>query len=185
MGQAIGTLLPLQLLPLRLRLWLSELLFRPLSPSTYRVSWHRVIKGPCDPTEVEAMQFIRLQTRIPIPRIIAVHTEKETHGIFIEMEYVEGEPLESAWDHLSTCERDVIFADIKTHLSCLRELQPPAQDIVSSAFSNPLHDGRIGARFFGPMNHTEFISLTRGHLRMEEVAEFLGPEVAKVYTTRY
>ncbi|KAI1071503.1 hypothetical protein LB507_005279 [Fusarium sp. FIESC RH6] len=185
MGQAIGALLPLRLLPLRLRLWLGELLFRPLGPPAFRVSWHRVIKGPCDPTEVEAMQFIRLHTRIPIPRIIAVHTEKETRGIFIEMEYVEGEPLESAWDHLSTCERDAIFADIKTHLSCLRELQPPAQDIVSSAFSNPLHDGRIGARFFGPMNHTEFISLTRGHLRMDDVAEFLGPEVAKVHTTRY
>ena len=131
------------------------------------------------------MQFVALHTHIPIPRIIAVHTEKETGSIYIEMAYVEGECLGSAWCHLSIGERDAIFADIKTHLSCLRELQPPAQDIVSSAFSNPLHDGRIGARYFGPMNHTEFLSLTRGHLRMEDVVEFLGPEVAQVHTSRY
>ncbi|KAH7184807.1 kinase-like domain-containing protein [Fusarium flagelliforme] len=185
MGQAIGTLLPLRLLPLRLRLWLGNLLFRPLSHSTVRVSWHRIIKGPCDPPEVEAMQFVARHTRIPIPRIHAIHTEKKTGCIFIEMAYVEGECLDSAWDHLSTGERDAIFADIKTHLSCLRELQPPAQNTVSSALSNPSYDCRIGARFFGPMNHTEFHSLARGHLRMEDVAQFLGQEVAKVHTSRY
>jgi hypothetical protein len=131
------------------------------------------------------MQFVALHTRIPIPRIHAVHAEKKTGSIFIEMAYVEGKCLDSAWNHLSTGERDTIFADIKHHLSCLRELQPPAQDTVSSAFSNPLHDCRIGARFFGPMNHIEFHSLARGHLRMDDVAQFLGQEVAKVHTTCY
>ncbi|POR35148.1 Protein kinase-like domain protein [Tolypocladium paradoxum] len=179
MGLSIGTLFPL-----RLRLWLGKLLFRPLGPSTVRVSWHRLIKGPCDPPEVEAMQYVASHTTIPVPRIYAVHTE-ENGSIYIEMAYVQGGNLDSAWSGLSTDQRDTIFADIKQHMSSLRELQPPTQGIVSSALQNPAYDCRIGARFYGPMNHDEFHSLARGHLRMEDVAPFLGEEVAKVHTARY
>lgn len=99
-------------MPLRLRLWLGRLLFRPIGPSTVRVSWHCIIKGPCDPPEVEAMQYVASHTAIPVPRIYAVHTE--ANGlIYIEMAYVRGDDLDSAWSRLSTDQRDTIFADIK------------------------------------------------------------------------
>lgn len=62
MGQSIGSLFPL-----RWRLWLGNLLFRPLGPITYRVSWHGVIKGPCDPTEIEAMNYVAAHTTVPVP----------------------------------------------------------------------------------------------------------------------
>ncbi|KAH7015630.1 kinase-like domain-containing protein [Ilyonectria destructans] len=179
MGLSIGTLFPL-----RLRLWFGKLLFRPLGPSTVRVSWHRLIKGPCDPPEVEAMQYVASHTKIPVPRIYAIHTG-ENGSIYIEMAYIKGDDLDMAWSGLSTDQKNTIFADIKQHLACLRELQPPKQDIVSSALQNPAYDGRIGARFYGPLSHEEFHSLARGHLRMEDVAEFLGQEVAKVHTARY
>lgn len=179
MGQSIGSLFPL-----RWRLWLGKRLFRQLGPFTVRVSWHRLIKGPCKPTEVEAMQYVATHTTIPVPRIYAVHTEKNG-SIYIEMAYVQGDSLDSAWRRMSVDEKDTVFADIKQHVSCLRELQPPTQDIVSSALQNPAFDCRIGACFYGPLNHDEFHSLARGHLRMEDVAPFLGPEVAKVHTSRY
>ncbi|KAH6983336.1 kinase-like domain-containing protein [Ilyonectria sp. MPI-CAGE-AT-0026] len=179
MGLSIGTLFPL-----RLRLWFGRLLFRPLGPYTVRVSWHRVIKGPCDPPEVEAMQYVASHTKIPVPRIYAIHVG-EKGSIYIEMAYIKGDDLDTAWSGLSTDQKNTIFADIKQHLACLRGLQPPKQDIVSSALQNPAYDGRIGARFFGPLSHKEFHSLARGHLRMEEVAEFLGQDVAKVHTSRY
>lgn len=178
MGLSIGTLFPL-----RLRLWLGKLLFRPLGPSTVRVSLHRVIKGPCDPPEVEAMQYVASHTTIPVPRIYAIHTKNGF--IYIEMAYIQGSTLDCAWGGLSTDQRDTIIADIKQHISSLRELQPPTQGIVSSALQNPAYDCRIGARFYGPINNDEFHSLARGHLRMEDVAPFLGEEVAKVHTSRY
>ncbi|KAK4133387.1 kinase-like protein [Trichocladium antarcticum] len=178
MGQSIGTLFPL-----RLRLWFGSLLFRPLGPSTSRVSWHRVIKGPCDPPEIEAMRYVASHTTIPVPKIYAIH--KDNGYIYIEMAYIQGDTLDRVWRHLSTDQRHNIFADIKQHLSCLRELQPPTQDIVCSALQNPAYDCRIGARFYGPMNHDEFHSLARGHLRMEDVATSLSPEVHKVHTGRY
>ncbi|KAJ4265308.1 hypothetical protein NW762_004593 [Fusarium torreyae] len=101
------------------------------------------------------------------------------------MEYVKGDTLDSVWDYLSTGQRDTIFADIKQHLGCLRDLQPPAQNLVSSAFQNPAYDVRIGYRFFGPMSHDEFHSLARGHLHWDDVEQSLGQEVAKVHTSRY
>lgn len=173
----------LALFPLRWRLWLGKLLFRPLDHSVVRVSWHRLIKGPCDPPEVEAMEFVAKHTTIPVPKIYALHPG-EKDSIYIEMAYIQGKTLESAWAGLSMEQKDTIFADIKRHISCLRQLQPPAQDIVSSAYQNPAYDCRIGARYFGPMNHDEFHSLARGHLRMEDVP-LLGDELAKTHTTRY
>ncbi|KAK7428054.1 hypothetical protein QQZ08_005486 [Neonectria magnoliae] len=101
------------------------------------------------------------------------------------MAYVQGDDLDSVWDDLSTDQKDTIFADIKQHLSSLRNLELPAQNIVCSALQNPAYDCRIGARFFGPLNHEEFHSLARGHLRLEDVGLCLGPEAAKVHTAHY
>ncbi|KAL2260034.1 hypothetical protein VTK26DRAFT_6103 [Humicola hyalothermophila] len=181
MGQSfsIGSLFPL-----RFRLWLGNALFRPLGPKTVRVSWHRVIKGPCDPPEIEAMQYIASHTAIPVPKIYAVHTQDRF--IYIEMAYIRGDDLGTVWAGLSTDERNTIFADIKHYVSCLRALQPPAQDIVGSAFRNPAYDCRIGFQFFGPMTHDEFHSLARKHPRMDDVkAGVLGQAVAATHTARY
>ncbi|EFY87368.1 hypothetical protein J3458_015500 [Metarhizium acridum] len=178
MGQSIGSLFPL-----RWRLWLGKLLFRPLGPSTFRVSWHRVIKGPCDPTEVEAMNYVAAHTTVPVPKVYAVHTEGQL--IYIEMAFIRGETLESAWDNLSKGQMTAIFDDLKNHLSSLRALQPPEQGMVSSALQNPAFDCRIGFRFFGPVSHDGFHSLTRGHLIIEDVEPFLGQEVAKTHTSSY
>lgn len=172
------------LLPLRLRLWLGNRLFRSLGSKTTRVSWRRVIKGPCDPPEIEAMQYVAEHTTVPVPRIFAVHTEKNRF-IYIEMAYVPGDTLEMAWAGLSTDQRTTVFADIKQQLSSLRELQPPTQDVVCSAFQNPAYDCRIGFRFFGPMNLDEFHSLARKHLMMEEVEAGLGRDVATTHTSCY
>jgi hypothetical protein len=108
------------------------------------------------------MQYVASHTTIPVPKIYAIHTEEDGY-IYIEMAYVQGDTLDRAWSGLSTDQRNTIFADIKQHLSCLRELQPPTQDLVSSALQNPAYDCRIGARFYGPLNHDEFHSLARGH----------------------
>lgn len=104
------------------------------------------------------------------------------------MEYIWGETLDSAWrteGRLSQSQKKAIFADIEKYVSVLRELQPPAEDLVASALGNPAYDVRIGCRFFGPFYHHDFHSLARSHLRMEDVATVLGEEVAKVHTASY
>lgn len=180
MGQLISALVPL-----RFRLWLGKKLFAPLPSCVVRVSWHRVVKGPCDPPEVEAMQYIAEHTIIPVPKVYAVHIWDQR--IYIEMEYINGKDLENAWldDSLTLDEKKTIFADIKQYVSILRELQPPKADLVSSALQNPAYDIRIGSRFFGPFNVRDFHSLTRGHLHMDDVEPYLGEEVMKVHTGSY
>lgn len=133
------------------------------------------------------MQFITQNTSIPIPKVYAIHVTRNQQ-IYIEMEYIQGESLDTAWRKeggLSQDQKSVIFADIKGYISILRELQPPQEDLVGSAFNNPIYDARVGARFFGPFNHGDFHSLIRRHLRMEDITTVLGEEVAKVHNTSY
>ncbi|ROT37804.1 kinase-like protein [Sodiomyces alkalinus F11] len=180
MGQSIGTLFPL-----RFRLWLGRKLYRPFNSSVVRVSRHRVIKGPCDPPEVEAMQYIAEHTTIPVPKVYKVHTTSD-HRIYIEMEYVEGVTLDSAWrkeGRLTPEQKKTIFEDIKDYVSVLRALPPPADDLVASALQNPAYDCRIGSRFLGPFTHADFHSLLRQRMPLEYVESCLGDEVAKVHTT--
>lgn len=184
MGQSISIG---ALFPLRLRLWLGKRLYRQLNFRVVRVSRHRVIKGPCDPPEIEAMRYIAEHTAIPLPKVYATHITRD-QCIYIEMEYIQGEVLNRAWrteGSLTVEQKQAIFADIKGYISVLRELQPPAKDLVASALQNPTYDGRVGSRFFGPFNHHDFHSLIRGHLRAEDVSAVFGEEVAKVHTTTY
>ena len=138
MGQCIATLFPL-----RLRLWFGKLIYKLLGPSVYRLSPHRVVKGPCDPTEVEAMNYVASHTNIPLPKVHAVHLERDGR-IFIEMAYIQGDTLDGVWKHLSPSQKGNIFADLKHYISCLRGLDPPVKDIVSSALQNPAIDYRVG-----------------------------------------
>ena len=87
-----------------------------------RVSWHRVIKRPCDPPEVEAMQYIAKHTTIPVRRVYGIHMLNQR--IYIEMEYVPGGNLETAWlkNRLTPDQKRNIFANIKQYVSILREL---------------------------------------------------------------
>jgi thiamine kinase-like enzyme len=107
------------------------------------------------------------------------------NSIFIEMAYIRGEPLSRAWRTLTSDQKRTIFADIKQYVSILRQLPPPKEDLVSSAFQNPARDARVGSRFFGPMNQREFHSLLRSNLIMEEVTRFFGKEAEKLHTSTY
>ncbi|KAM3483809.1 hypothetical protein MY8738_002859 [Beauveria namnaoensis] len=146
-----------------------------------RVSWHRLIKGPCDPPEVEAMQYVAAHTSIPIPKVHKIHTT-ESGFIYIEMEYVQGSTL--FLPRMSAGDKASVLGQLKRYVEELRALPPPSSGLVSSAFGNPAHDGRIGGRFFGPMSVDAFQELARGRLIMEEVP-LLGEEVRQVHTSRY
>lgn len=175
------------LFPLRFRLWLGRKLYGTFDFGVVRVSPHRIIKGPCDPPEVEAMHYIAQHTNIPLPKVHATHTTRNQR-IYIEMEYIKGDDLDTAWrteGSLTVEQKQTIFADIKGYVSVLRELQPPEEDLVASALQNPAYDGRVGSRFFGPFNHHDFHSLIRGGLPVENVATVFGKEVAEVHATPY
>ena len=102
------------------------------------------------------------------------------------MQYIQGDDSDTAWnreDRLTPDRKKTVFADVREYVSILRELQPPSEDIVASALQNAAYESRVGARFFGLFNHHDFHSLLRKNMRMEDVAPFLGKEVAEARST--
>ncbi|VUC29143.1 unnamed protein product [Clonostachys rosea] len=176
MGLFIGTIFPT-----RWRLWLGRQLFAHIDEKVTRISWHRIVKGHCDPPEVEAMQYIASNINIPIPKLYGTHIHDGK--LYIEMEYIPGETLENAWKSLSSGQHIAIAADIRHYISVLRALQPPT-DLVSSAFQNPASDFRIGYRFLGPVPVSEFHSIIRGHLHRDDW-HLIGKEMEVVHTSNY
>ncbi|OAQ98118.1 hypothetical protein LLEC1_06629 [Akanthomyces lecanii] len=128
------------------------------------------------------MQYVAAHTCVPIPKLYKIHATE--CGIYIEMEYVQGRTLSKALCTLSTDQTASVFAQLQQYVAALRALPPPEPGVVSSAFGNPAHDGRIGNRFFGPMSVDDFQAQARGRLVMEDV-HLLGDEVRRVHTTRY
>ncbi|KAG9251066.1 kinase-like domain-containing protein [Emericellopsis atlantica] len=138
-------------------------LFKPLDYRTYRVSWNCVIKGPCQPPEVEAVR----------------------NDIYIEMPFVRGDPLDPVWHGLSQEAREAIASEITEHLTTLRQVPPPAQDLVASAYQNPAHDSRVSNRFFGPCTQREFHPLLRTHLPEDWIRSVLDENTETVHTKQY
>lgn len=181
MGFSIGAILPLPV-----RLWVGKKLYGWREAKVTRVSRHRLIKGPCQSPELEAMRYVAEHTSIPLPRTHAIHIHDDL--LYIEMEYVEGTDLAVAWmteGFLSADQKKTIFEIIMRYMGQLRELTPPTQDIVASALQNAAYDYRIGSRFFGPFSHDDFHSLLRGKLLVEHIANVFGEEAAKVHNQSY
>ncbi|KAH6694138.1 kinase-like domain-containing protein [Plectosphaerella plurivora] len=66
-------------------------------------------------------------TSVPVPRLYEHHILDGL--IYIEMAYIPDTTLDAAWPNLLKDQKSTIFADIKLHVSALRELGPPSQDI--------------------------------------------------------
>jgi thiamine kinase-like enzyme len=77
-----------------------------------------------------------------------------------------------------------IMSDIHQYVFTLRNLQPLQKGFMSSALQNPATDNRVGSRYLGPMNHTEFHSMLQRHLRSEDI-HLLGKAVAHTKATQY
>src|SRR2546423_14969405 len=83
---------------LAMRLWIGRRGFfflGTLGSIVVRISRQRVIKGQCDPIELEALEYIVEHTAIPIPKDFRTCHD---HGqLYIEMEYIPGVNLQAAW----------------------------------------------------------------------------------------
>ncbi|KAH8696937.1 hypothetical protein GQ44DRAFT_718640 [Phaeosphaeriaceae sp. PMI808] len=80
---------------------------------------HRVVRGPCQLAELEALRFVAQVTSIPVPKI---HRTYIYHGkFFIELEYIKGQDLESAWrQDLSADQKKAVIDELGGFVSQLR-----------------------------------------------------------------
>ncbi|KAB8227632.1 aminoglycoside phosphotransferase family protein [Aspergillus alliaceus] len=112
---------------------------------------HRLIKGPCKKVELEAMQYVAKRTTVPVPKVFTVYPYHDAR-IHIEMEYIRGIDLETAWldGHLSHDQKKKhLISEIAGYVNQLRSLEPPHKGFVGSASGEGGLDGRDCAQVFG------------------------------------
>ena len=171
---------------LRARLWLGKKRFGSLGPSVVRVSKARVIKGPCELVELEALKYVAQYTSLPVPRVYG--TYRVDGRLYIEMEYIEGETVQAAWVGrlLSSAEKKVIVEQVAGYIKRLRLLEPPQKGVVASAEFKQCLDYRVGYTLFGPFfSHEEFHSFLRGHIPLESCTQVYGESVTLCHARQY
>jgi hypothetical protein len=95
---------------LPLRLWIGKKLFGAdrLGSKGVQISIGRMIKAPCPISELKAMRYVAEHTSIPVPKVF--NTYYYDHRLYIEMEYIHGMSLQTAWNcgHLSQDQKKYI-----------------------------------------------------------------------------
>ncbi|OAP55770.1 hypothetical protein AYL99_09922 [Fonsecaea erecta] len=170
----------------RARLWLGTKRFGLLGPSSVRVSSNRIIKGPCEPVELEALKYVRQHTSIPVSKVHRTH--RLDGRLYIEMEYIHGDTLRDLWygDSLSAGERQAILQELAGYIEQLRKLDPPAKWAVASSDLGPSLDYRVGYRLFGPFDSNgEFHSFLRGNIPLENCTQVFGDVVTRCHARQY
>lgn len=151
-----------------------------------RVGWNRVIKGSCDPSELEALLYIAEHITIPVPRVRC--TYDGSGGIYIVMNYIKGTNLETLWmlGLLKLEDQDVIVDDMAAILIELRALHTPNEETIASAQGGVILDYRIGSSLVGPFqSHVSFHSFLRDGVSLENTARIFGKEVAACHDKNY
>ncbi|KAL2126803.1 hypothetical protein VTI74DRAFT_215 [Chaetomium olivicolor] len=97
--------------------------------------------------EVEAMDYVRCQTSIPIQAIIEVHldTESDREG-WILMERLPGVELGVAWPEMTEAARVETIGQLRSFFKELHQLRPPGNGWVGSCSGGPAYDHRLNNR---------------------------------------
>ncbi|ODH26951.1 hypothetical protein ACO22_04349 [Paracoccidioides brasiliensis] len=107
-----------------------------IGPTLVKVGRSHVIKGPCDPPELEALLYVAEHNTIPVPRV-----------------------RRTLWmlGLLKPEEQDAIVNDMAAILTQLRAFHPPKEGVVASAQGRAILDYRIGSHLVGPLqSHASF-----------------------------
>lgn len=104
--------------------------------------------------EAETMRFIAANSSVPVPKVLAAFSERETGMNFIVMELVQGRTLEDLMATLSAEEKLEISLQIKTAIDELRSIQASKfigglnrQPLNNAVFWVPEHDPAISGPF--------------------------------------
>ena len=114
---------------LSIRVWFGRRIFGAAGRLGVRASRNRIVKGPCEAAELTALQYIAKHTTVPVPKIYGVYHCQD--GLYIELEYIQGMDLSSAWlgDYLSPAQKKQIVSEIAGYIEQLRSLEPLQKEI--------------------------------------------------------
>lgn len=88
---------------------------------------HFVVKhgSLTDPLEAESMLFVRIHTGIRTPRLYAAYQSADRKSLYIVMEFIPGNTLESEWPSMSEQQKRMVCKRLRYYLDELRKLPSP------------------------------------------------------------
>jgi aminoglycoside phosphotransferase len=143
-------------LSLRLRIWTSQHLYpgrnRGGLGNVIRLPFRKVIKLNTSRNEVDAMEYVRTHTSVPIPRVYEVY-EPPDGAVNIVMEALPGDGTD--YTNMSPEQVQAFGDELSGYLRQLRSLEPPEKGFIGSVNQGPLLDHRAGHVRFGPFHNVD------------------------------
>lgn len=94
--------------------------------------------------EVEAMEFVRSRTLIPLPRVHETHFDRdENEQGWIIMQRLPGDQLGDAWPTMSESSRSETLSQLKSFLKQLHDIRPDGAGWIGSCSRGPAYDHRL------------------------------------------
>jgi hypothetical protein len=131
------------------------------------------------PREVEAMNYVRRHSSIPVPSVLDTHfDESDREPGWILMERVPGRQLDEAWPTITEAARQQTISELRSYLSKLHQLRPSGSGRIGSCSEGPAYDHQLDNRSTcGP-----FASIAKFHdFLVEPIKKCPRPEFEAKY----
>ncbi|KAI1906938.1 hypothetical protein LOZ52_006353 [Ophidiomyces ophidiicola] len=149
-----------------LRIWAGKKLYGDTSSmQVFYIGRRSILKRRCHLSELEAIEYVRTNTTIPVPAIYKVYGKGDYRDVVLER--LPGHDLAHAWRSLTAKQKSEIVKELAGYVSQLRQLQPPKKGVVGSPSLGPGYDHRLGGQRFGPFNLTDFHNYVRRSVDLE------------------
>ncbi|KFY66537.1 hypothetical protein V496_02006 [Pseudogymnoascus sp. VKM F-4515 (FW-2607)] len=95
--------------------------------------------------EVEAMEFVRQRTSIPIPSVFEIYVNENdaSPSSWFSMSAIPGSPLTDAWPSMNEEARRATQADLRSYLHELRTVPSPTPAYIGSCSGGSAYDHRL------------------------------------------
>ena len=134
------------------RLWKGNRTYEMLKGSGAKVRYighNQLIKFQCHATEFEAMEFVRQNPTIPIPKVFGVYNREDGSQNLV-LDLLPGDTLNVIWQTLTLEQKIGLVTELAGYPLQLRFLPPPKEGFVGSLMLGSSYDRRLGGRRFGP-----------------------------------
>ncbi|KAK4234691.1 kinase-like domain-containing protein [Achaetomium macrosporum] len=177
-------------LPRSLQLQIAVSLLTKRQPALSRgnvivLPFHKILKRHAQANEIDAMEFVRANTTIPVPKILNFYNRQPNGSADIVMTQLPGIELEYALSSMTSAQVESVAHQLAGYIAQLRQLsrQPATTDgstpdstrLIGGVSGGPGLDFRLGSHPWGPFHTTaEFHT----YLRFGEPLEYWTHEQA-------
>jgi aminoglycoside phosphotransferase len=135
--------------------------------------------------EVEAMEFVRQRTSIPIPSVLEVHVNEKdaSPSSWFSMSAISGRPLTDAWPSMNDEARRATQADLRRYLHELQTVPSPTPAYIgsctgSSAYDHRLNNGYPCGAFASVSDFHDFLVVPVARCPRQELVKYYRQQLA-------